>query len=1002
MITPVNNLPHFDEVMAKSLFSHFSKRNLRHFILPHLRVHRFTNQSPIQQPVTTDRLYVVVEGTVDLYKGSFCIGSVTKGRSLELQSVLHCKPHWSYEWRAHGMVTLISVERDHLFLALESEGELNEYFSKMVSHRCLRHFSHDLHLMGLSPGECRSTITALKKISTSQLHELENGTHLAILESGRLEIETVADHRLLRAGKATVFDKGKKTRFEIDSPNDIWVLSFSTWQTFLSSQQIEEVKSFIDPLDELNPMFDSFPENISLIEDDDTNLDESDVDLAPFLKNPSNSQRSSRKRPFVAQHEQMDCGSACLSMVLKFHGKKISIARLRDSLNISTAGSSLSDMQRTAVAYGLEAMAIETDAESLLKFQTPFISLNQNHYVVVYDLDDKNVTIGDPGTGVFSMPFSDFKHSYSSAVLLLAPSLRLSNLKEDQPPLHKMLSLVRGHELAFIRILIVQLLVFGLSLIFPIFLQLLFDEVLPEKDSETLILFFFGFVLLTGIKILVEWCSDYLTSQFSGRFVTKLSATFLSHVFSLPLSHFSVRKTGDFLTRLDELRKIQRFLLGKPVQLITQLLSALVFGIALIFYHPILFFIALTGVPLTFLIVKVWSRTIRDLTNRHFNSRSRAESKFIEALGNLDTLRSLSAGVSARWRWQSEFFKLVNVDRLAVQASSKVQLSSQIVEHVINTAILFAVCFLSFRGALSMGQAVAATVIAFRFVDPLIAILSDWKSFTEIAISFEKVDEVLTAPPEPDFLPSEKVDLRGQIDMNDISFRYGGDGSPLVLSNINLNIRSGETVAFVGASGSGKTTLAKIINQLYFPVSGDLHFDGRSTTQLSLSESRKQIGMILQENSFFPGTVLENIALGDERPSLERAIQAARLADAHDFISQLEKGYFQILSSESELSGGERQRLAIARAFYMQPKILIMDEATSALDSISERKIMRSLNKNPNLMTVIMIAHRLNSIVDVDRIVVFSQGRIVEQGDHTSLMKRRGHYYQLVRRQNAA
>ena len=533
-------------------------------------------------------------------------------------------------------------------------------------------------------------------------------------------------------------------------------------------------------------------------------------------------------------------------------------------------------------------------------------------------------------------------------------------------------------------------------------MQLLFDEVLMRQNASLLSLFLLGFVAISTAQVAAEMVRDYLFLNFAAKFDAKFNSVFLRHAMALPVSYFAIRRTGDFLSRLDELENIRDFFSGRSFVLMVNLLSILVFGTALYLFHPYFLGIILAGIPLyAFVVVKV-SAYIQQLIDQKFIAGARADSKYLEAINNLETVQNKNYSISTRWRWETEIVRGMDAERKNHYATVMSDSLLEFLEYGFSCAILLTAVYLHSLNQLTVGQVVAVGAMGTQLLGPVLSILKEWKEISAIAVSFSKVDDILASRRENMRQIQAQHELKGEIELRDVSFRYGSEGSPTVLDRVNLKIMPGESVALVGPSGSGKSTLVNMFNILYHPTEGEVRFDGELSTGLDLEFIRRQVAMILQDNSIFTGTVLENIAFGDKTPSMKRAIEAAKLADAHGFISRLSKGYLHPMTPTPELSGGERQRLCIARAFYLNPKILIMDEATSALDSLSEQRIIRNIEQSRRKMTTVTIAHRLDSIVRVDRIIVMVKGRIVEDGSHRTLMQRRGVYYHMFRKQLSA
>jgi ATP-binding cassette subfamily B protein len=416
--------------------------------------------------------------------------------------------------------------------------------------------------------------------------------------------------------------------------------------------------------------------------------------------------------------------------------------------------------------------------------------------------------------------------------------------------------------------------------------------------------------------------------------------------------------------------------------------------------------LVLLVIPILVLTVAVTPK-LKAYARDAFQASTDAESTLMEIIGGAETVKGMGIERPMRLKWEKKYTNALDVRYRAQRFNILVGLASQLFNATISIVILWTGANLVLAQELTIGQLIAFNALMGSVLSPLMGLVALWNRVHEAGVAMERLGDILEMEPEqkPEEIGSRVLlpDLKGDIDLKGVYFRYGGNETPYVLENISFSMRAGELVAIVGQSGSGKTTLAKLLVGFYLPSEGTLTVDGYDLTVIDKEYYRAQIGYVMQSNLLFSGTIAENIASGEENPDRNRIIEVAKLADAHGFIANMPLGYEQVVGERGVgLSGGQLQRLCIARALYHNPRLLIFDEATSALDSHSESNILSNMQQILRGRTAVVIAHRLSTIMSADKILVLYNGSIVEEGRHSELVDRKGMYFQLVKKQIAS
>ena len=540
---------------------------------------------------------------------------------------------------------------------------------------------------------------------------------------------------------------------------------------------------------------------------------------------------------------------------------------------------------------------------------------------------------------------------------------------------------------------IVQL--FGL--VTPLFTQVILDKVIVHRSIMTLDVLAFAFVAVMIFELLLNFARKYIFLHTACKIDAKLGAKLFKHLFSLPYTYFENRKVGNIITRVRELDQIREFITSKTVSVILDLFFSFVFVIMMFLYSPLLTLLVIGFVAVIALLYLVITPELRERLENKFQMGARSNSYLVEAVTGIQTVKSLAIEGSMQKKWEdnlakyiSSSFKLSNMSNISGALSNMLQKAMTI-------AILYFGVKLVIENKLTIGQLIAFQMFSNQFSAPVLRLVNLWNEFQQCLLGIDRLGDILNSPIEVQSSKSITLpSIQGAVKFDNICFKYSLN-TPYVINKFQYLVKPGMSVGIVGRSGSGKSTITKLIQRLYLPNEGTIYIDGVDVRQMNPTWLRYNIGVVLQENYLFAGSIRENISLAKPDAPIEHIIQAAKMAGAHEFISEFPEGYETIVGERgSSLSGGQRQRIAIARALITNPRIFIMDEATSALDYESERIILNNMSKITKGRTTFIIAHRLSAVRNCDVILVMDKGRIIEAGCHDDLMRNERGYYRFL------
>lgn len=692
-----------------------------------------------------------------------------------------------------------------------------------------------------------------------------------------------------------------------------------------------------------------------------------------------------------------------LCTIAQFHGIAAEPAALAHGLGLTNSDHlQLQDILLAAQHLGLKATASRTARLQHAPF--PALAVMQGdgqaiRLVVIGGCREDQVLIQDvchpdpDQRRVSTMPMAHFQAQWSGQLILLAS--RASMLGEMAKfDFSWFIPAIVRHRKLLAEVLLVSLFLQLFALVSPLFFQVVMDKVLVNKGNTTLNVLVFGLVAVMIFESLLSILRSYIFSHSTSRIDVELGARLFRHLMNLPLAYFQARRVGDSVARVRELENIRQFLTGNALTLLLDVLFSVIFIAVMFIYSVPLTLIVLLSLPLYIGLSLIIVPILRVRLDDKFARGAANQSLLVETVTGIQTVKAGALEPQMARRWDEQLAAYVS-------ASFKTQTLAQyghegvnLIGKLINAATLWWGAHLVMEGQLTVGMFVAFNMFSGRVAQPIMRIAQMWTDFQQTGLSMERLGDILNTRTElPPQSASQLPQISGHVTLENITFRYKPDAQP-VLHAVQLQVQAGEVIGIIGRSGSGKSTLTKLIQRLYVPESGRLLVDGHDIALIDAAQLRRQIGVVLQDNMLFNRSVRENIAISDPAAPLDAVIRAAKLAGAHDFISELSAGYDTVVGEQGAgLSGGQRQRIAIARALFSEPRILIFDEATSALDYESEAIIQHNMRDICKGRTVFIIAHRLSAVRHADRIIAMDKGKIVEIGNHEQLLDRKDGLY---------
>lgn len=724
-----------------------------------------------------------------------------------------------------------------------------------------------------------------------------------------------------------------------------------------------------------------------------------------------------KKFAHYKQADNKDCGPTCLKIIAKYYGKTINIQELRNISETTREGSNLLFLSDAAEKIGFRTLGVKLSVKRIEEAPLPCIlHWNDNHYVVLYKIKKSKYYISDPAFGLLEYSKDEFVKFWignnahdeikEGISLLIEPTPKFfqSNFdkEEDSGLGFRFLSQYLFQYKSFLIQLAIGLFAGSLlQLIFPFLTQSIVDVGIQNQNIHFIYLILFAQLFLfagrTGLELIRSWILLHLSTRIN----ISLISDFFIKLMNLPISFFDVRMTGDIMQRINDHRRIEKILTTSSLNVLFSVINMFVLGAVLAYFNLKIFLVFFVGSLLYFGWISMFLKRREILDYKRFAEVSVEQSKVMELINGMQEIKLHNAEKQKRWGWEYVQARLFRVSIKGLVLEQSQSIGSSVINELKNIFITFLSAKLVIDGSITLGMMLAINSIVGSLNGPITQLIQFVRELQDAKISLARLSEIHEKEDETQEEEHQSIDVPydSDIELKNVTYRYLGSDVP-VLDNLSLKIPANKVTAIVGVSGSGKTTLMKLLLKFYNPDKGEVSIGSAQLKNISQKAWRSNIGAVMQEGYIFTDTIANNIAVGADKIDKERLLYASDVANITQYVSELPLGYNTKIGAEGlGMSTGQKQRLLIARAVYKNPEILFFDEATSALDANNEKEIMQKLDIFFKNKTVIVIAHRLSTVMNADQIVVLDKGKIIEIGNHTTLVEQRGNYFELVKNQ---
>ena len=711
----------------------------------------------------------------------------------------------------------------------------------------------------------------------------------------------------------------------------------------------------------------------------------------------------------------MQCGAASLCMICTHLGFRFSLDKIEQVCYKTNEGVSLKSIYDGATAIGLKATALTLNCYGLTELKKPCIlHWNQNHFVVLYKVDrnGNRFWIADPAKGKYKLNLDEFKRHWISTVtngqergiamyFESTDKVYMNDFQEKKQSGKFILKYIFQYKRYFSQIILGLALGCILQLIMPFLTQVIVDLGIKHKDIGFIWLILLGELMIVIGRTATDFIRRWLLLHISMRINISLVSDFLIKLLKLPMSFFDTKLLGDLLQRIGDHTRVQNFLTGQVLNIIFTFLSFIIFGIVLFIYNPLIFGVFAIGSVCYGLWITSFLKRRKVLDYELFEQQAKNQNKTYQLITSMQEIKLQDCEQRRRWEWEDTQADLFSVQMKTLKLQQTQEAGSIFINEVKNIIITVLAATAVINGHMSLGAMLAVQYIIGQLNSPVEQIMSFIYSLQDVKISLERINEIHEGKNEEtnEYNVSE-FNTEKSIVLTNADFKYDPHALKKTLTDVSFDIPEGKVTAIVGASGSGKTTLIKLILGYYPVIAGSISIAGRNINEYNLKWWRRHCGVVMQDGVIFSESISRNIAVDDGDIDVERLEKAARIANIHDYIMGLPLKYnTQIGRDGVGLSQGQKQRILIARAVYKNPDFIFLDEATNALDAKNEKAIVENLDEFYKGRTVVVVAHRLSTVKNADQIIVLDSGKVVESGNHATLIEKKGAYYNLVKNQ---